>query len=116
MIAGLPAEYGLYTAVVMTWGPGQKTPLHDHAGMWCVECVVEGELEVVQFDLMEQADGRCRFDAWFRTLKVVPASGSGAKHWIGHEPGRLRVAARRIHEIPALSPMHASTGGGDDCL
>src|SRR5579862_7702863 len=31
-----------YTAVVMTWGPRQRTPLHDHAGIWCVEGVVEG--------------------------------------------------------------------------
>jgi len=35
-----------YTAVVMTWGPGQKTPLHDHAGIWCVEGVVEGRIDV----------------------------------------------------------------------
>ncbi|NIM60620.1 MAG: cysteine dioxygenase, partial [Acidobacteria bacterium] len=39
-----------YTVVVMTWGPGQRTGLHDHAGMWCVECVVEGELDVTQYD------------------------------------------------------------------
>jgi len=45
-----------YTVVVMTWGPGQRTPLHDHAGMWCVECVVRGQLEVSQFDL-ERVDG-----------------------------------------------------------
>src|SRR5262245_34136756 len=32
-----------YSAVVMTWGPGQCTPLHDHGGLWCVEGVVSGE-------------------------------------------------------------------------
>src|SRR5439155_3712542 len=42
---------GGYTIVVMTWGPGQKTALHDHAGIWCVECVVDGNMEVAQFDL-----------------------------------------------------------------
>jgi predicted metal-dependent enzyme (double-stranded beta helix superfamily) len=26
-----------FTAVVMTWGPGQGTPVHDHGGLWCVE-------------------------------------------------------------------------------
>jgi len=50
-----------YTVVVMTWGPGQGTGLHDHAGMWCVECVVEGALEVTQYDLEEEAEDRCRF-------------------------------------------------------
>jgi predicted metal-dependent enzyme (double-stranded beta helix superfamily) len=52
-----------YTAVVMTWAPGQKTPLHDHAGIWCVEGVVEGRMDVTQYDLVQEADGRYRFEA-----------------------------------------------------
>src|ERR687897_488753 len=44
-----------YTAVVMTWGPGQGTPVHDHGGLWCMEGVVEGEMAVTQYDV--QADG-----------------------------------------------------------
>lgn len=54
---------GRYTAVVMTWGPGQGTPLHDHAGIWCVECVVDGEMEVQQYDLVEEKNGAYRFAA-----------------------------------------------------
>lgn len=54
---------GRYTAVVMTWGPGQGTALHDHAGIWCVECVVEGEMEVRQYDLVEERGDRFRFEA-----------------------------------------------------
>ncbi len=50
-----------FTAVVMTWGPGQQTALHDHAGIWCVEAVVEGEMEVTRYELAEQAEGLCRF-------------------------------------------------------
>ncbi len=45
---------GRYTVVVMTWGPGQKTALHDHAGIWCVECVVDGHMEVTQYDLVSR--------------------------------------------------------------
>jgi predicted metal-dependent enzyme (double-stranded beta helix superfamily) len=41
-----------YTAVVMTWGPGQGTVLHDHSGLWCVDCVVDGEIAVTQYDLV----------------------------------------------------------------
>jgi len=52
---------GRYTAVVMTWGPGQGTPLHDHAGIWCVECVVDGDMEVRQYDLVDEKDGVFRF-------------------------------------------------------
>jgi len=40
-----------YTAVVMVWDRGQGTPLHDHAGMWCVECVYRGRIRVTSFDL-----------------------------------------------------------------
>ena len=51
-----------YTAVVMTWGPGQGTPLHDHAGIWCVEGVVEGRMDVTQYDLVEEAHDAFRFE------------------------------------------------------
>ncbi|HEX2643968.1 MAG TPA: cysteine dioxygenase [Thermoanaerobaculia bacterium] len=52
-----------FTAVVMTWGPGQRTALHDHSGIWCVEGVVEGEMEVTRYELEEGEDtaGLCRF-------------------------------------------------------
>jgi 3-mercaptopropionate dioxygenase len=52
-----------YTAVVMTWGPGQRTPLHDHAGIWCVEGVVAGQMDVTQFDLVEESGEAYRFEA-----------------------------------------------------
>jgi predicted metal-dependent enzyme (double-stranded beta helix superfamily) len=48
---------GRYTAVVMTWGPGQSTPVHDHGGLWCVEGVVEGEMAVTQFNVAREPDG-----------------------------------------------------------
>src|SRR6185369_10255440 len=52
-----------FTAVVMTWGPGQHTALHDHAGIWCVEGVIEGDMEVTRYDLTEETEeGVCRFD------------------------------------------------------
>lgn len=42
---------GRYSVVVMVWGVGQGTPLHDHAGSWCVECVYRGRIRVTSFDL-----------------------------------------------------------------
>jgi 3-mercaptopropionate dioxygenase len=51
-----------FTAIVMTWGPGQRTALHDHAGIWCVEGVLEGTMEVTRYELLEEGeDGVCRF-------------------------------------------------------
>ena len=42
---------GRYSVVVMVWGTDQGTPLHDHAGVWCVECVYRGRIRVTSFDL-----------------------------------------------------------------
>jgi len=53
-------EHG-YCVVAMTWSPGQGTPIHDHHGMWCVEGVWHGELEVVQYELLEHDERRYRF-------------------------------------------------------
>ena len=50
-----------YTAVVMAWAPGQCTPLHDHGGLWCVEGVVDGTMQVTQFDLADHAGGSYAF-------------------------------------------------------
>lgn len=45
-----------FTAVVMTWGPGQGTAVHDHGGLWCVEGVVEGQMQVTQYDVRAEGD------------------------------------------------------------
>lgn len=42
---------GRYTAVVMVWDKGQGTALHDHAGMWCVECVYTGKIRVTSYSV-----------------------------------------------------------------
>ena len=52
-----------YSVVAMTWGPGQGTPVHDHCGLWCVEGVWDGQLEITQYELLEQQDDRVRFRA-----------------------------------------------------
>lgn len=51
-----------YSVVAMTWGPHQGTPIHDHSGMWCVEGVWQGFLEVTPYELLETTDGRYRFE------------------------------------------------------
>jgi len=51
-----------YSIVVMTWGPGQRTPIHDHSGMWCVEGVWGGSIDVQQYELTRSGDDGCRFE------------------------------------------------------
>lgn len=65
-----------YTAVVMTWAPGQCTPLHDHGGLWCVEGVVAGTMQVTQFDLTDAANGSYRFVERGRIEAGVGTAGS----------------------------------------
>jgi 3-mercaptopropionate dioxygenase len=48
--------------VAMTWGPGQSSPLHDHAGLWGAEIVVSGTMDETMFALNgRNEDGRYRF-------------------------------------------------------
>lgn len=85
-----------FTAVVMTWGPSQRTPLHDHAGIWCVEGVVEGEMEVYRYELLEeQEDGLCRFA--LRDEAQARAGSAGAlippfEHHVLANPSSDRVS------------------------
>lgn len=52
--------YG-FTVVVMAWAPGQGTAIHDHAGMWCVEAVLEGRMVVTQYEWTETSGTAYRF-------------------------------------------------------
>lgn len=52
-----------FSVVAMTWGPLQGTPLHDHNGLWCVEGVWHGELDITQYELLERDGERWRFRA-----------------------------------------------------
>ncbi len=65
-------KYG-YNVVAMTWGPGQGTPIHDHAGMWCVEGVWRGQLEITQYELCERKDDRFHFESQ-GTMQAGPGS------------------------------------------
>lgn len=57
------SEHFGYVVIAMTWGPGQGTPIHDHNGMWCVEAVWQGDLEITQYELAARDADRYRFRA-----------------------------------------------------
>jgi predicted metal-dependent enzyme (double-stranded beta helix superfamily) len=65
-----------YSVIAMTWGPGQGTAIHDHAGMWCVEGVWHGEIEVTPYELVEQTDSRYRFESRGTMLAGPGSAGS----------------------------------------
>jgi predicted metal-dependent enzyme (double-stranded beta helix superfamily) len=47
---------GRYTGLVMVWPAGYSTPIHDHAGLWGIEMVLQGALSVEDYELV--ADNR----------------------------------------------------------
>ena len=69
------AQLGV-SAVVMTWGPGQATAVHDHDGMWCVEGVVEGEINVTRYDLLKSEANRYYFEQKGEIQALVGQTGS----------------------------------------
>ena len=88
---------GRYSVVVMVWGPGQGTPLHDHAGVWCVECVYRGRIRVTSFDLEGAPDVEpLRF-----TPESVVFAGVG-------EAGHL-IPPFEYHMIENADPMPSVT-------
>ena len=62
-----------YAVVVMVWGDGQGTPIHDHDGNWCVECVYQGSIRVLSYDRVESRPGAEEGSVAFREAAVITA-------------------------------------------
>ena len=69
------AERGT-TVVAMTWAPGQGTPIHDHCGLWCVEGVWQGQLEITRYELEEEDGERTRFSKHETLIAEAGSAGS----------------------------------------
>ena len=112
-----------FTALVMTWGPGQRTALHDHAGIWCVEGVLEGEMEVERFELMEEReDGALRFVSRERLPATAGSAGAlipPLEHHILANPSPDRVALTlhvyggEMDHCTIFEPILGSAGSQD---
>lgn len=79
-----------YDVIAMTWGPGQGTPIHDHAGLWCVEGVWHGQLEITQYDLSERRGDRYRFT---EVGTLIAGTGSAGSLIPPHEYHTIRNAS-----------------------
>jgi 3-mercaptopropionate dioxygenase len=98
-----------FTALLMTWGPGQRTALHDHSGIWCVEGVVEGEMEVTRYELTEEVE-----EGLFRFVErgAVAASAGTAGALIPPFEHHVLANARPGH---ASLTLHVYGGEMDHC-
>jgi 3-mercaptopropionate dioxygenase len=97
-----------YTAVVMTWGPGQGTAVHDHGGLWCVEGVVEGSMSVTQYDVQPESH-------YFRVAPVGRplAAGVGSAGRL-IPPTDYHVLANALPEGTSIT-LHVYGGNLDGC-
>jgi predicted metal-dependent enzyme (double-stranded beta helix superfamily) len=97
-----------FSVIAMTWGPGQGTPIHDHAGMWCVEGVWHGSLEITPYELIEQHDDRYRFESR-GTMNVGP--GSAGSLIPPHEYHTIRNPSRADNAVT----VHVYRGSMTQC-
>lgn len=97
-----------YSAVVMTWAPGQSTPLHDHGGLWCVEGVVDGVMQVTQFDLTDQSNGAFAFVERGKVRAGVGTAGALIPPWDYH------VLGNALADRPSVT-LHVYGGDLTSC-
>jgi predicted metal-dependent enzyme (double-stranded beta helix superfamily) len=99
---------GRYTAIVMTWGPGQGTAVHDHGGLWCVEGVVDGDIAVTQYRVEAEADGFYRVTPIGALLAGTGSAGCLIPPTDHHVLANARPSAASI-------TLHVYGGDLDDC-
>lgn len=97
-----------YCVMAMSWGPGQGTPVHDHCGMWCVEGVWQGQIEVTQYELHEREDSHHRFE---RGSTILAGPGSAGSLIPPHE---YHVIRNPSNEQTAIS-IHIYRGELSQC-
>jgi predicted metal-dependent enzyme (double-stranded beta helix superfamily) len=109
---------GRYSAVVMVWDRNQGTPLHDHAGVWCVECVYRGRIRVTSFDLENEADAEVMR---FTPESVIFAGVGEAGHLIPpfeyhmiENPDETPAVTIHVYggELTWCNAFHPLDGGG----
>jgi predicted metal-dependent enzyme (double-stranded beta helix superfamily) len=99
---------GRYSAIVMTWGPGQGTAVHDHGGLWCVEGVVDGEIAVTQYLVQQESDG------FYRVLPIGSLlAGTGSAGCLIPPTDHHVLANAR--PARASVTLHVYGGDLDDC-
>lgn len=99
---------GRYSAIVMTWGPGQGTAVHDHGGLWCVEGVVDGDIAVTQYLVEPDSDG------YFRVTPIGSLlAGTGSAGCLIPPTDHHVLANARPSQ--ASVTLHIYGGDLDDC-
>ena len=105
-----------FVIVAMVWGAGQRTAIHDHAGVWCVEGVYEGNIQVTRFNPIGRMGKTVRFEQGEAIRAGVGACGALIPpveyHRIANESGEkaisVHVYGRDLKVCNIFNPL-----GGD---
>lgn len=85
---------GRYTGLIMVWPAGYSTPIHDHAGLWGIEMVLQGALGVEDYELVddERGDVQPRF---LGTTLLEEGQSCAFRGTAGHAHRCANLSARR---------------------
>lgn len=99
-----------FSVLVMTWAPGQGTPLHDHDGGWGVECVLAGQMEEESFRHLGGAGGELvRFQSVAREHRTAGSIGI-------LQPPREYHVVRNPSATATAVTVHVYPGELSQCL
>lgn len=97
-----------YSVLAMVWDRGQGTPLHDHAGRWCVECVYQGRIKVVSYAMVSSEDAEIlRFNRETEVFAGVSDAGALIPPFEYH-------TLENAEDFPAVT-LHVYAGELDHC-
>ena len=110
-----------FAVVATVWNAGQGTPVHDHGGVWGVEGVFAGSVQVTQYEVMgkvnpEEGDedvrireGR-RFDAQVGDIEcLVPPFGH---HRMVNHTDRPAITIHVFGDYPLQPRIYEDKGDG----
>lgn len=85
---------GRYTGLIMVWPAAYTTPIHDHAGLWGIELVLQGALSVEDYELVAGDNGA--MEPRFIGTTLLEEGGSCAfEGTAGHAHRCANLSARR---------------------
>ena len=99
---------GRYSVIAMVWEPGQGTPIHDHGGLWVVECVYSGKIRVRSFDPIGDKDAEIMR---FGEAESIIAGCGPAGHLI--PPRDYHVIENPVEKTAVT--LHVYGGNMDHC-
>ncbi len=85
---------GHYTGLIMVWPAGYTTAIHDHAGLWGIEMVLQGALGVEDYELASDAEGDLQ-PRFIGTTVLEEGQSCAFQGTAGHAHRCSNLSARR---------------------